>query len=530
MTRSRFFSVIIVAAQLFFLASCAFLGMGSDEDRALRSISADAVMRHIEYLASDSLKGRNTPSPELDTAASYIVAEFQHDGLSPVGGSYRQPVKLSIVSLGEDNSLRLTRGGSDRVFTIKTDYMPFDMTANRAAKGQIVFAGYGITAPEYKYDDYAGLDVAGKIVFVLRHEPGEEDSTSVFKGRKATKYSDIIEKVRIAKEHGAAAVLVATDPLHHTSLTPRGFPWPSLFKTIPKDALPLTLAIDENSKIPVMQVGEEVISFLFGSVDSLKAIQTLIDQAVTPRSCVLQDESVEMRTSTEVRSLVSSNVVGVLEGSDPVLKNEYVIVGAHYDHVGMKKSHEPGEDYIFNGADDNASGTASVLSIAAACGKLPVHPKRSIVFVTFAGEEKGLFGSSSYVDHPPLPLSQTVAMLNLDMVGRNSTDSLILIGSVQSPDIADIVRTENESIGFVFSYNQDKYLGGSDQASFMKKGIPFMFFHSGMHPQYHQVGDEASLINGPKAAKVARLTCKVVLHLANDNKRYRLTTTTVPAY
>jgi hypothetical protein len=367
-------------------------------------------------------------------------------------------------------------------------------------------------------------------VFVLRHEPGEEDSASIFNGKKATKYSDVMEKVRIAKEHGAAALLIATDPLHHTSLTPRGFPWPSLSKTIPKDALPLTLAIDENSKIPVVQVGEEVISFLFGSVDSLKALQILIDQATTPHSCLLQDAVIEMKTSTVVRLLVSSNVVGVLEGSDPILKNEYVIVGAHYDHVGMLKSHAPGEDYIFNGADDNASGTASVLSVAAACGKLHLHPKRSIVFVTFAGEEKGLFGSSTYVDHPPLPLSQTVAMLNLDMVGRNSTDSLILIGSVQSPDIADIVRAENESIGFVLSYNQDKYLGGSDQANFMKKGIPFMFFHSGMHPQYHQVGDEASLINGPKLARVARLTYKVALHLANDIKRYRLTTSVVPTY
>jgi len=515
---------------LLLLAGCAFFGAGNDTDRALYSITPDVVMRHIEYLASDSLKGRNTPSPELDSAASYIAAEFQRDGLLPVGGSYRQPVKMSIVSLGDENMLRLTRGGSDRVFTIKADYMPFEMTANRAVQGQIVFAGYGITAPEYKYDDYAGLDVTGKIVFVLRHEPGEEDSASIFNGKKATKYSDVMEKVRIAKEHGAAALLIATDPLHHTSLTPRGFPWPSLSKTIPKDALPLTLAIDENSKIPVVQVGEEVISFLFGSVDSLKALQILIDQATTPHSCLLQDAVIEMKTSTVVRLLVSSNVVGVLEGSDPILKNEYVIVGAHYDHVGMLKSHAPGEDYIFNGADDNASGTASVLSVAAACGKLHLHPKRSIVFVTFAGEEKGLFGSSTYVDHPPLPLSQTVAMLNLDMVGRNSTDSLILIGSVQSPDIADIVRAENESIGFVLSYNQDKYLGGSDQANFMKKGIPFMFFHSGMHPQYHQVGDEASLINGPKLARVARLTYKVALHLANDIKRYRLTTSVVPTY
>ncbi|MCX6135917.1 MAG: M28 family peptidase, partial [Ignavibacteriales bacterium] len=443
---------------------------------------------------------------------------------------YRQPVKMSITALGEEHLLHIAKGTVGRDFAIKSDFTPYEMTASKEVKSQVVFAGYGITAPEYNYDDYAGFDVAGKIVFVLRHEPREEDTTSVFNGRKATKYSDVIEKVRIAKEHGAAALLVATDPLNHSSLNPRGFPWPSLSKTIPKDALPLTLSVDEPSKIPVVQVGEEVISLLFGSVDSLKILQEGIDRAMAPRSFSLTDVSADVKTSTLITSLVSTNVMGVLEGSDSTWKNEYIVVGAHYDHVGMRKNHEPGEDYIFNGADDNASGTACVLGVAAAFGKLKNHPKRSILFVTFAGEEKGLFGSSTYVDHPPVPLAQTVAMLNMDMVGRNSIDSLILIGTVQSPDIATIVRMENESVGFVLQNNQDKYLGGSDHASFMKKGIPFMFFHSGMHPQYHQVGDEASLIDGDKDAKVGRLVFRTALHIANDTKRYTLTSTAVPAY
>jgi hypothetical protein len=213
---------------------------GEWPSRALERITPEDVQRNIFYLASDTMRGRNTPSPELDTAAAYIAREFARDGLRPVNGSYYQHVLLNIVNLGEPNALRVRSGSVEKSYEIKTDFSPFEMTSNSSVRGPVVLAGYGITAPRYHYDDYAGIDVRGKIVFVLRHEPGEDDSTSVFMGTALTEYSSVETKVRIAMEHGAVGVMVATDPLNHSSLAPRGFPWPSFSRLIPKDALPHT--------------------------------------------------------------------------------------------------------------------------------------------------------------------------------------------------------------------------------------------------------------------------------------------------
>jgi hypothetical protein len=472
------------------------------------------------FLASDSLKGRNTPSPELDTAASYISKVFQRCGMRPLSGSYLQQVSLNVVSLGEQNGLKIIKGGVGTSYEIKTDFTPFDMTANRTVSAPLVFAGYGITAPEYHYDDYAGIDAKGKIVVVLRHEPREEDTASVFMGKSATDYSNVLRKVAIARDHGALAVFVITDPLNHTSLAPRGFPWPSLSRTIPKDALPITLAAEEGSKIPVIHVGESIVNVLFGSVEELKALQTRIDSAMAPHSFDIAGTNAWVQTTTNVTMMPTNNVVGFLEGSDPVLKDQIVVVGAHYDHVGYKKQHADGEDYIYNGADDNASGTCALMGVAAGLGALQERPKRSILLIAFAGEEKGLFGSEYYVRHPLFPLDSTVAMLNMDMVGRNGEDSLFLIGVGSSPDLAQIAREEDARVGFVLV---DEVLssGGSDHMSFQKRNIPSLFFHSGLHPQYHQVSDSPDLINISKLTNAARLVFLTAVRLANDNQRYR---------
>ena len=495
-------------------------GSGRSLTDGLDAITAESVSAQMTYLASDSLKGRNTPSPELDTAAAFIARTFARNGLQPVGGNYAQRFNLSIVKLGEPNTLALFRGGKELRFELKTDFTPFEMTANRAVRGPLVFAGYGISAPEYGYDDYAGLDVNGKVVLVFRHEPREEDSTSVFLGRAATDYSNVARKVRIAHDHGAVALLVMTDPLNHSSLTPRGFPWPSLLRTIPRDALPLTLGADEDSKIPVVHVGEGVIDAVFGGVEELKRIQMAIDLEMKPGSFSLTEMEVRVQTSTSIVSTPTSNVVGYCEGSDPLLKKQLVIVGAHYDHVGYKKQHAEGEDYIYNGADDNASGTVALLGVAAGLGALPERPRRSILLIAFAGEEKGLFGSEYYARQPLFPLDSTVAMLNMDMVGRNGRDSLSLIGAESSPDLGRIAREENARVGFVL---RDEVLssGGSDHMSFQKRNVPALFFHSGLHADYHKVSDSPDKIDMIKLANVARLVFLTTVRLANESQRYR---------
>lgn len=517
----RTIRLAIVAVFSVCLISCAQRGLERPAVIADRTITGELVKQHVAYLASDALKGRNTPSAELDTAAQYIAEVFRSSGLQPVNGSFFEKVPLGMVGLGEDNHLKITKDNAERAYTIKTEYTPFDVTGNKEARAPIVFAGYGIAAPEYKYDDYGGIDVKGKIVFVLRHEPGEDDSSSVFDGKKPTKYSDVSQKVKSAIAHGAVGVMVATDPLNHTSLTPRGFPWPSLSRTIPKDALPINLLTDEKDKVPVLHVGSEVIGQLFGSVEALKQIQADIDKSVKPRSYEIAGAVASMKTTTVIKDMATRNVVGYCEGSDPKLKNELVVIGAHYDHVGYQKEHEPGKPYIYNGADDNASGTAGVLALAQAFGQLSQKPKRSILFMTFAGEEKGLFGSRSYVEKPLFPLEQTVAMLNLDMVSRNSIDTLWMVGQGRSPDLAKINAEENNDVGFVLVAD-DKAIGGSDHMSFYRKRIPFLFYFAGFHPDYHQLTDKSDLINAPKLAKVARLAFRTAWRVANDDKRYQV--------
>jgi hypothetical protein len=482
---------------------------------AADAITAEKARADMAYLASDQLMGRNTPSPQLDTAAAYIARKFARAGLRPLGGSHLQQVKLNVVALGEKNGLRIRTGGKQASYEIKKDFVPFEMTASGEVRASLVFAGYGITAPEYSYDDYAGVDVRGKIVLVLRHEPGEDDTASIFKGRTLTSHANVDTKVRVAKEHGAVGVLVVNDPLNHTLLTPRGFPWPSLSKTIPHDALPITLGADESSKIPVVQVGESVIAQLFGSVDSLRAVQAAIDGAVTPRSFSLQGTEVWIQTSTRIKEMPANNVVGFLEGSDPLLKNQLVVVGAHYDHVGYVKGRPAGEDSIYNGADDNASGTVALLGVAYGLGALRDRPRRSILLIAFAGEEKGLFGSEYYARNPLVPLDSTVAMLNMDMVGRNSIDSLQLIGGASAPDLMRISVEENARVGFLLEDARLSF-GGSDHMSFTKRKVPSLFYHSGLHPEYHKVTDEAQLINDEKVARTARLVFLVALRVASE--------------
>jgi Zn-dependent M28 family amino/carboxypeptidase len=218
----------------------------------------------------------------------------------------------------------------------------------------------------------------------------------------------------------------------------------------------------------------------------------------------------------------------VLPGSDPALKSETVIVGAHYDHLGYLKQHAPGARWIFNGADDNASGTCALLEVAAALGGLPSSPRRTVLCIAFSGEEKGLFGSEYYARHPLFPLKSTVAMLNMDMVGMNGEDSLFLVGSEGSPDIARIAREEDARVGFILVDLKLRPGEGSDHMSFMKRNIPDLFFHSGDESVYHTVNDRPELINTRKVARTASLVFLTAYHIANDSLHYRYLPVTSP--
>jgi len=514
-------------ANLFFigLVCVILLGTGSDPNQPSRSvmnaIRADAVREQIDFLAADSLMGRDTPSRGLDIAAAFIADEFQRYGLQPLSGSYYQKFGLNRIRLGDENFVKLKKSdGSETEFKIKREFMPFEFTANKEVQGQLVFAGYGITAPEYGYDDYQNLDVAGKTVLVLRHEPQEDDASAVFEGKANTDYSQARQKVQNAIEHGAVGLLLVTDPLNHRSLRPRGFPWPSLYRNIPNEAIPLTLALEEENKIPVIQVGESFITEVFGSIDSLKSIQKQIDATFQPHSFVLDSTIVHLKTSTIRGAAETQNVVAVWEGTD--LKEEAIIIGAHYDHVGYVEGKvRPGEDYIFNGADDNASGTVGLLQVAKAFS-LAERPRRSVIFIAFAGEEKGLYGSQVYVEQPLWPLDQTKAMFNMDMIGRNDGDEVTIIGYSKSPDLNAINSEENRFIGLELRYDGEQYFRRSDQYHFARKGIPVLFYNTGEHEDYHRVSDNPDKINEGKIAMIAKLVFRTAWRAANTEQTFRL--------
>jgi Predicted aminopeptidases len=485
--------------------------------KGLKEITPEKIKTHINYLASDALLGRDTPSPGQDSAASYITKAFVQYGLAPVNGSYLAPVPLITTSLGDDNQLEVTVRGVTKNLNIKTDFIPFETSSSGSIEGNVVFAGYGITAPELGYNDYFGIDAKGKIVLILTHAPREKDTTKIF-----NKYKSLAYKVKNAITHGCTGVLVMTDPLNHMILSPKGFPWPTLYKNFPKEAVALTLKDTAQKKIPLVHVGKELMNILFGSVDSLKSLETLIDNELKPRSKEYTGITIKLRVNTIENRLKTSNVVGYIAGSDPKLKDELVVVGAHYDHVGFMKQHKEGERYIFNGADDNASGTSGLLAVAEAFSKSKVKPKRSVLFIAFTAEEKGLYGSQAYVQNPLFTLSNTVAMLNMDMIGRGNPDTLHLEAGALSPDLTAIAQKENADIGFRIQVDGTEFLDRSDQSSFYHKNIPFIMFFAGLHPDYHTVRDLPETIDTLKASKIARLVLKTAWTVANDDKHYKL--------
>ncbi len=515
----------VFIALLFFLSiSVTTLAQRTVADHARAVINPVLMKQTIGYLASDSMKGRAVASEGLDAAGEYIARQFKSFGLQQFNGSWFQDLSFCYFDLGKDSFLSLVKGVETENFKIKDDYIPYEYSGSRPAEGEILFAGYGITAPEYNYDDYKDMDVKGKIVVVLRKEPGQADpNPQFFKGSDLTRYSLLKEKLKMAQDHGALGLLVISGPLQFSSLTPEAFPWPSLSKIMPKATLPMDYCDKPRFAIPMVHVGEAVVNELFGSVDSLKSIQQRIEKNMQPGSFPVPGKTIAMNVSFISIPVGGRNVIAWMEGSDPILKKEAVIIGAHYDHIGYKKDHKADTDYIYNGADDNASGTSGVLAVAKAFASMVETPKRSVIFIAFAGEEKGLLGSDTYVHNSMWPLDKTVAMLNLDMISRNNPDSLKLIGARQNPDLVKVVRKQNKEIGFTLNESKSRHLGGgSDHVSFFRNGVPSLFFFTGLHKDYHRVTDNPELVDADKASRVARLVFMTAWKVANESKHYKI--------
>ncbi len=515
----------ILKIAAIFIAGMAFSSELSAQkaDKGALTITPARIKEYVDYLASDSLKGRKTPGKELDLAADYIAEKFRDFGLETVGGSYFQNIPYISQDLDVNNT-SLTIDGAE--FELKSDFIPFEAASEMNPEGhfktEIVFAGYGITAPEYGYDDYAGLDVKGKIVLVLKSEPRKSDPDSPFAGSNETRHSRLSTKVRNAKVHGAIGLFFVTDPLNYMMLKPQGYPWSSLSKFMKGGNIQFHVDTRVEGAIPAIHVGEKVIVKLFGSIDSLKAIQAGIDKELKPNSFLIGNSSCELNVSLITISTSARNVVGMIKGSDKKLKSEVVIIGGHYDHVGCNLQHKEGEDYIYNGADDNASGTAGVMAVAKAFAANRKAPARSLFFICFAGEEMGLIGSDYYTEHPLLPVEESVAMLNMDMIGRNGSDTLQIEGADLNPDLRDIMLKENVGLGLKYVQTGNEMMSRSDHYNFFKLGITAVDITGGLHPDYHTVRDNPDKLDCDKASRIARLVYRTAKVIAGESRRYRV--------
>ncbi|MEW5842215.1 MAG: M28 family peptidase [Bacteroidota bacterium] len=470
-------------------------------------ITAEEIKANIYYLASDDMKGRFTGSPEERKAGDYIKNEFEIYGLKPAfnGNWFQEFPFVEKVQLIKVNSLTLDINGKKQNLKLGKEFTTVSYSANGKVTGDLVFAGYGVSAPKLGYDDYAGLDVKGKIVVVMRYHPEHDSSKSEF-----DRYASFRNKATIAKEKGAAGIILVNG-----------------YAPVNEDDPLMDLRYDgapPMSDIFVQNMKRAFVDQLFKSEGlNFSDCQKKIDATKKPASFAFKNAKATL--STGVNEIVSKgrNVAGMIEGSDPTLKNEYIVIGAHYDHLGIDQLKESSmykgkEPMIHHGADDNASGTSGLLEIAEKFASIKERVKRSIIFVAFSGEELGILGSTYFTNNSPVSLNEIAAMLNMDMIGRlNDENSLTIIGTGTSSEWKTLLNEKNK-YGFKLGFNESGS-GGSDHQAFTNKNIPVLFFFTGTHSDYHKPSDTADKINNEGEARVVNYVYDIADDIDLEAKR-----------
>ncbi len=503
----RFFPLVVALALLTTLGRA-----------ATPVIPADVLLEHIKVLSSDEMKGRSNGDPELERAADYIAQEFKAAGLRP-GVKERdwfQPFELVAgLSVGAGNALVVQARGSRPVhLVLGTSYYPLSATPNDSPSVPsmalddmpLVFAGYGIAARALNYDDYAGLDVSGKAVLIFSHEPQETRRDSRLNGSQPIRETTLYAKAAAARARGAKALLVVSDPAHQTDPVNYG-----LFNL---DADP------EDHSIPVLRIRRAEMEPLLEAW-GLDRVAAEIDGDLKPRSRALNGVTIDYTEHFTRNRRPVRNVVGFLPGSDPSKAKQAVVIGAHYDHVGLggRFAADPGHTgQIHNGADDNASGTASIIEIARAAAADRFRFPRSLVFVAFAGEERGLLGSAHYASEPTIPMTDTVMMLNLDMVGR-SHGKVDVSGLEGSSLLLNAIQEAALAAGGIEIRQEGPGAGRSDDSSFLDKRVPAINFFTGFHPDYHRPTDDWNRIDAAGTAQVATLALEFAARIAARDDR-----------
>jgi Peptidase family M28/PDZ domain/PA domain len=487
----RLFAVLAIAAALLTASSTP----QADPNRYVADIKA---------LASPEMEGRGAGTKGLIRAEHLIEKRYKELHIEPAGvKGYTQP--FSVVTgarLKSDNRCVVQTTDKKQDLTIEQDFVPFSFSASGQVSAPVVFAGYGATADEFHYDDYAGLDVKDKIVVVLRYEPSGFSEKSAHHG--LTQHSQLITKAINARNHGAKALVVITGKLgegEEDVLTRFG-----------------SVSGPENVGIVMVQVKNAVADGWFQAARrSLKDVQEQINSSAKPDSFELPEKlHVSLNIDIETMRATVNNVVAWLPGQT----DEYVIIGAHYDHLGRGNfdSLAPSQiGQIHPGADDNASGTAGVLELARLLAPERRKLKRSILFMNFAGEELGLLGSAEWVKEPTRPLAKAVAMINMDMIGRIKDEKVYIGGVGTGSTFKTVLDQAQKEAPFKIEYSAGGY-SSSDHTSFVTKKIPVLFFFSGLHSDYHKPSDTWDKINGASAARLLDMVESVAVQLANTDQ------------
>jgi hypothetical protein len=514
----------------------------------IESIRADQLRADLFFLAGPSTRGRLTNTPGNDVSVDWVKSRFERLGLKPAAdGSYIQRYNLMAASLGSGSRLgaTLSDGHSLQPQAVQSFY-PLRHSASGSAAGPLVFVGFGITSPAVSHDDFKGAQVKGSVVLALLHEPGETDPGSPFDGVVTHQQAGLLEKTLAAQAKGAVGILFVSDVQNHPGevnfeAEARGY-WP---ETPPRIERYTLAAWSDRVSIPAMQISPALAEQLIAA--SGKRLAELARGAETRGGITpvpIPGARVEMTAAVVQHPIPDRNVVALIEGSDERLKDEWVIICAHVDHEGADGTG------VYPGADDDGSGTVALLEIAEAyalAAQGGQRPRRSVLFAVWNSEERGLLGAWAYTEKPLHPLERTVAVLNMDMVGRNeevpvgepvrfrglelqtaasNANATNVLGYSRAPELYQTVERANRAIGLElkprYDNNTSQLLRRSDHWPFLQRGVPAVWFHTGLHPDYHRITDIPEKIEYGKMEKIARLVYQASWDLANQDSRPRL--------
>lgn len=491
------------------------------QKRGLKSIQEQDLQMHMDFLASDALEGRATGEPGLDVAAQYLAVQAAHLGLQPAQGKdgYFQYYTLQERAYDREQSGITLADSTGREWVNHENFylLPGIRKDHLEIEGEVVFAGYGVNDEQFDYNDLEGIDVSGKIVLIMNRAPMNEDGTVCQFGDKYSDMQGLRLKLPAIAMQQPLAIIIVFDPKSGIS---------SIDEIEPQfaDYMEKSRSLKTDEAMPVTEIpGPKIILAHRGLADqimeaagkSLAEVQREIDNTLEPQSFVVEGLTANIELTLKKTDREVPNVFGMIEGSDPELKDQMVMYLAHFDHVGTD-----GKGGVFNGADDNASGTVALLEIARAFMAEKTMPRRSIGFLWVSGEEIGLFGSGYFADHSMVPLEDLATVINLDMVGRVALpedreseregltivgmDSVKVIGALQSALLMEINEETLEDMGLHgnYTYNDinhpDRYFYRSDHISFARKDIPVLFYSTGTHADYHMLTDDPGKIDYDK--------------------------------